>query len=1081
MSSSSSSSYSTLHPVLQHGVRSLWPDRNGVPIVSEFTTEFQDGKEPKLDQDGVAVVVNTIGSAIVNQFPEEKKGYITEVRIQVRFYGGDDGYRSQILNASNVSSVDRFKLFWNTDGKDSIRHQLENILMKTAVAYRDSEAPDVVVKDFTVMYDRVAVAGCSTRRTYTRYVEDVPKGIFPDNVNVRRTSYEIRDNSCLIQCILKQFGGNSKKNPGVYYHVKNVLGVELKSPIPLDRIDQVIELVAGEFGESGYRAYVMWNEKWEVLRTNLRCSEKFISQHASMKPADQTFTILLQVIDGHCYAISFERQEPNVPRAEFPPYDDPWLKPSISKNLRNKYLREEKKLPIIPFKGLQQKGGEKFDYTTLHSIPIEAGVKEGLILGWDCSDALNLFALSCHNPRILRGEKYLNITRVDQEDGKVCVVDVQLLFGSLGLSLEKLLSMLNVKTLKDVVIMFNDLIYSASGRTKQLISSMKVGGYYVQLSIPSLAFELWSQTLPARMDIYHPSVESEEKFIRSAVIGARIDLRRNVKFKSDGLDDWLVDLDVTSLYPWVMKNNYYPVGKPRFLEKDAEIEYKAGKFGIYDVMIEIPNGLDHLPVPCRYDGKLNWTTRTGVFAWSDTLTSVDIDELINAGCKVEFPGRCVVWDKKSKIFTKFVDRWYSIKEHAAENKNEPFKRFAKIVMNCLYGKFLQPFYKTSIQSTVVKTADEYMKLKNEETILKRTVKGDSYEIIYEKRKERNQSDFRPVQLAVFIFAYARKHMNKILKKIDYNYYYFHTDGMVIHFNQCHKLRKAGFISTDGEFGKLRIVGGDPSAVITEYDGNKELIGADGNKCRYIAEPILKLYHQYDRLKEQQKAIIETCPVCSLFPCMCYYCDRHDLNCIPGQCGDYPACSSDCIRSECHKDDTQFAPPPISPSYCPTSPCYSPKSDTDQETEEEKKKMKIEIEEEEKPIILRAPSFVIPQSIPYCAPVVEGPDPFLLPPEVIAELLKNDPTPVIVTREPPKRAPRKRMPRKRKDPNKKILDIEMPKKESDLKKSKVVEAKCNFCPTQVIGNAVGMTRKNGEIWCGACGDENAVIDESKEAM
>ena len=63
-------------------------------------------------------------------------------------------------------------------------------------------------------------------------------------------------------------------------------------------------------------------------------------------------------------------------------------------------------------------------------------------------------------------------------------------------------------------------------------------------------------------------------------------------------------VDFTSLYPWVNKYCWYPVGHPTVITKDFGVI--KDNFGIAKVKILLPKGMYHPVLPYRSNGKLKF-------------------------------------------------------------------------------------------------------------------------------------------------------------------------------------------------------------------------------------------------------------------------------------------------------------------------------------------------------------------------------------------------------------------------------------------------------------------------------------------
>ncbi len=93
-----------------------------------------------------------------------------------------------------------------------------------------------------------------------------------------------------------------------------------------------------------------------------------------------------------------------------------------------------------------------------------------------------------------------------------------------------------------------------------------------------------------------------DKFFRKAIYGGRCEVFKRefisteykqikqVKIKYDDITDYLLAPDVNSIYPYVMKNNEYPIGEAQMTTKEIK-----GKLGIYKCNIKKPKNLLYPP------------------------------------------------------------------------------------------------------------------------------------------------------------------------------------------------------------------------------------------------------------------------------------------------------------------------------------------------------------------------------------------------------------------------------------------------------------------------------------------------------
>lgn len=237
-------------------------------------------------------------------------------------------------------------------------------------------------------------------------------------------------------------------------------------------------------------------------------------------------------------------------------------------------------------------------------------------------------------------------------------------------------------------------------------------------------------------------------------------------------------LDVNSLYPSVMRNEYLPFGEPVFYEG------KYQKDDLYNLYIQM--------FSCRFDikeNKIPTIQLKGNFSFKPTeyirssnndivtlcLTSVDMHlffEQYNVSDITFHSG----WKFKSikGIFNNYIDYWTSKKIEAKKEHNDSMYTIAKLMLNSLYGKFATSM-EFSSKYPYLDEADGIVKYKQNDTEIKDGV-------------------YLPV--GTFITAYARLKTITTSQKIsDFTrekygtdlYYYSDTDsihaGLKSHINK----------------------------------------------------------------------------------------------------------------------------------------------------------------------------------------------------------------------------------------------------------------------------------------------------------
>ena len=336
------------------------------------------------------------------------------------------------------------------------------------------------------------------------------------------------------------------------------------------------------------------------------------------------------------------------------------------------------------------------------------------------------------------------------------------------------------------------------------------------LTLSSMGYDIWRETIEE--DQIALPTHKEELFFRKSIYGGRC-YKNAHKFKSNqyndikkeinnilnivdeedrnekigllykGINDYVFDADVVSLYPTAMANNVYPIGKPIGTEK-----YQKGKLGIYKVNYTAPKDLVYPYLPRRdiindmknstkpvY--KLNWDLNDGESCY---YTSVDIENAKKLGYKFKIFGG-YYWEQTADLFSKYVDMFIKLKNQLKKDgkKNSCEYLTTKLFLNALYGKMLQKpihdksFYVANYDELIVKMGE--FTITEIEQVGKRWIcKGIS------KNPNQKETDItKPTYLGAFILSYSRSiMMNYTLQtnpnnEVEKMFYYTDTDALHI--------------------------------------------------------------------------------------------------------------------------------------------------------------------------------------------------------------------------------------------------------------------------------------------------------------
>ncbi len=271
------------------------------------------------------------------------------------------------------------------------------------------------------------------------------------------------------------------------------------------------------------------------------------------------------------------------------------------------------------------------------------------------------------------------------------------------------------------------------------------------------------------------------------------------------IEDYMVDLDIVSLYPTAMTMEY-PIGVPEWT-----LDYVDGKMGIYQVEFKANKKCLFPPFPIKQvKGKIEWNVEDG----EGFYTSVDIENARMCGYEFKVI-RGLVWPEKTKLMEEYIKDSFKMKENS--EKGTPAYLLSKLMMNGLYGKFLQKSrfdkvlfvseksdWNKIIPNYYVEEIDDYS-FKNQ-AVIYCSLKDPS-------KREKNIK--KPNYLGAFVLAYSRKIMIECYKKLNPNneiekdIHYTDTDSLQVH----NKIFKESGIVCGKKLGDLSNDLGDTAKII----------------------------------------------------------------------------------------------------------------------------------------------------------------------------------------------------------------------------------------------------------------------------
>ena len=308
---------------------------------------------------------------------------------------------------------------------------------------------------------------------------------------------------------------------------------------------------------------------------------------------------------------------------------------------------------------------------------------------------------------------------------------------------------------------------SFSGIMKGMID--KIGSKYIHCpninskpTAPSFAFDLFKQfnRLNFKQNLIQSPDEELFKCLKDTIIGGISHVAQPGHHK-----EFLSLIDVVSLYPTAMLRYEYPAGPAEKTDEYYGLKYH----GIYKIKItKLSNKIIHDFPFKTSEGRLEWTTEgiqkelnseEGFIRW---VTNIDIERFTEAGGEFEVQTG-YIWRLSIRPFEKFVQVFMKMKKEQdvlkkakSEDYNNAVREASKLLLNSLFGKTLQAA--DSFDYIDVTDIDDI----NEVTEGQMIYTNNNLMI-----KKLTDTERTPIQLGVFILAYARHIMHSYFKIVGY--------------------------------------------------------------------------------------------------------------------------------------------------------------------------------------------------------------------------------------------------------------------------------------------------------------------------
>lgn len=387
------------------------------------------------------------------------------------------------------------------------------------------------------------------------------------------------------------------------------------------------------------------------------------------------------------------------------------------------------------------------------------------------------------------------------------------------------------------------------------------------ITTSSMTYALWQ--LVNESTIMMPS-EDELNFIHKSTYGANVyPVKKHFKSKEyddivagkvkyKDMTDYLMIMDVVSLYPTSMLNKY-PVGKARWTE-----EYEEDLMGIWEISFTPPKDILFSQLPRKEKGGIIHSLEKG----RGVYNSIDIARAKDAGYTIDRVHKGLVWDTAENVFASYIKDVFELKCKAKEEDDDVMYAISKLLLNGLYGKTLQKpiFHKCSIINDHLDALDFIDK---HETITDVNILNENFVLYSGELAPENKDDAitKPTQLGSFVLGYSRTIMYDIIKAIDPTlkqpcFYYTDTDCLHIHGRDMPKVEhllgdELGQMNSDLK-KEGRIIEGiylSPKQYTVSYIGNDDKVMGK-YKCKGIANKYLNEKMYQDAVNENKSTPVE---------------------------------------------------------------------------------------------------------------------------------------------------------------------------------------------------------------------------------
>ncbi len=256
---------------------------------------------------------------------------------------------------------------------------------------------------------------------------------------------------------------------------------------------------------------------------------------------------------------------------------------------------------------------------------------------------------------------------------------------------------------------------------------------------------------------------------------------RTEAFKLGKISGKTYAIDVNSLYPSVMIDNYFPT-KFVFYKKNPTMNLFKNTMRSYLIIAKVKVKVTTPCVPLKKERLL-----FPIGTFTTTLCQPEIEYVMKHHKILEVFEMTAY--EKSKIFKKYVQFFYDLRKQFKKAKNHVFDGITKLFLNALYGKFGQ---KTESQIEVGECPPGQLMVETVYDIPtgKRYTQLSFGGKIYHRYSGKEEWEHSMVAVSSFVTSYARLVLlDGITRAGRINVHYVDTDGMYVNRKGIRKMKK----------------------------------------------------------------------------------------------------------------------------------------------------------------------------------------------------------------------------------------------------------------------------------------------------